>query len=318
MMQSIVVPLDGSALAWQAVPVAARIARASGCTLHLVRVVVLPLDAVWLGANPAQRFASIEHEAFAEATSYLEQLTRSKELQGLRVTTHVLRNNPAAEILAVAQQQHATLIVLCSHGETGLKRWILGSVALKVARQSSVPVLILRPEAVGTTASLTSPAHPVRVLVPLDGSLIAEEALEPAITLTQSLSAPAPGALHLTSVLPFYQAEDHMLLVKTVQNYLASVERRLQQCMGKEGLLLTSSLLLHVDVAFALIELAETGKGAEYIPNFTGCDVIAMASHGWGSVQRWMLGSITERVLTATKLPLLIVRSQQTVACSSA
>lgn len=311
MSQSIIVPLDGSALAWQAVPVAARIARASGSSLHLVRIVALPLDTVWLGVNPTQYLMQREHDASEQATTYLEQVAGSEELRSLVVTAHVLKDNPASAILAIAQQQHAVLIVLCSHGETGLTRWMLGSVALKVARQSPIPVLILRPEATGTTAPLIAPSRSVRVLVPLDGSLMAEEALAPAIALTRALSAPAPGALHLASVLPFYQPEDDGQLVQTIQDYLASVERHLRESEGGTTLVLTSSLLLHIDVAFALLELAETGKGMEHVAGFTGCDAIAMATHGRGSVQRWMLGSITERVLTTTKLPLLMIRPIQ-------
>lgn len=311
MSQSILVPLDGSVLAWQAVPVAARMARASGGSLHLVRVVVLPLSRVWLGVNPLEHFAQCEREATEQATTYIKQVVEAEELRGLSVTTHVVKDNPAAAILAVAHQQHATLIVFCSHGATGLTRWVLGSVAQHVARQSPVPVLILRPKAPGTLAPLLTPLPAVRVLVPLDGSLVAEEALEPALALTRGLSAPAPGALHLTSVLPFYEPEANLPLVQAVQDYLVSVEQRLRARAEGAGLVLTSSLLLHIDIASALIALAETGKGAEHLAGFTGCDAIAMATHGRGSVQRWMLGSITERVLATTKLPLLLVRPMQ-------
>lgn len=308
MSQSLLVPLDGSALAWQAVPVAARMARATGGTLHLLRVVVLPLDRLWLGMNPVQQLAKGEKDATEQATTYLKQVAESEELRGLAVTTHVVTENPATAILAVAQQQHATLIVLCSHGETGFTRWMLGSVALKVARQSPIPVLILRPETPGSLTPLVTPSHPVRVLVPLDGSLVAEEVLEPALALTCALSAPVPGALHLASVLPFYQPEDNVQLVQAVQDYLASVERRLREGKGGTSLGLSSSLLLHIDTALALIELAEKGKGMEHLTGFTRCDAIAIATHGRGLAQRWTLGSITERVLTATKLPLLVVR----------
>lgn len=310
MNQAIVVPLDGSELARQAVPVATRIARASESTLHLVGAVTLPLDALWLGAKPAQRLMHIEQEGSQRATAYLEQIAESDELRGLLVTRHVRIDNPASAILAVAQEQHAALIVLCSHGETGLRRWVLGSVALKIARQSPVPVLILRPEAVGTMAPLLTPSRSVRVLVPLDGSLMAEEVLTPAFALTRALSAPQPGALHLVSVLPFYQMEENMQLVQAVQDYLASTERHIREREGGADVTLTSSLLLHIDVASALLDLAETGKGMEHPEGVTSCDVIAMATHGQGSTQNWMLGSITERVLTATKLPLLIVRPQ--------
>ncbi len=98
-----------------------------------------------LGINPAQRLTQVEHNAFQQATTYLEQVTGVEKLRGITVTTHVLEDNPAAAILAIAQQQHATLIVLCSHGETGLKRWMLGSITERILTTTKRPLLMVRP-----------------------------------------------------------------------------------------------------------------------------------------------------------------------------
>jgi len=73
-------------------------------------------------------------------------------------------------------------------------------------------------------------------------------------------------------------------------------------------LTITWSVAVDTDVAEGLIRVAENGEDAEGAGVFGGCDVIAMATHGYGGIQRWAMGSITERVLTATRLPLLIVR----------
>ncbi len=97
--------------------------------------------------------------------------------------------------------------------------------------------------------------------------------------------------------------------MQAAQEYLARVEQRIREQADAAQLTLTCSVLLHLDVAQALIELAETGKGMGQNCGSSGCDALAMATHGRGGTQLWMMGSITERVLSATKLPLLIVRS---------
>lgn len=83
-------------------------------------------------------------------------------------------------------------------------------------------------------------------------------------------------------------------------------------------LTVTSSVVVHLDVADTLIRMAEHGEFVEDIAGFEGCDVIAMTTHGRSGPQRWVMGSITERVLGATRLPLLIVRSHQPQELTSA
>ncbi len=101
----------------------------------------------------------------------------------------------------MAHGKHVDLIVMCSHGRTGFKRWTLGSVAQKVARHSPLPVLLLRersPESIDLQADRT---HALRALVALDGSSFAEAALMPAAHLITALASPGQGALHLAQVV---------------------------------------------------------------------------------------------------------------------
>ena len=99
--------------------------------------------------------------------------------------------------------------------------------------------------------------------------------------------------------------------MKAAQEYLVSFEQQLQQREDATSLTITSSVTVLADVAHALVELAETGKGMELIEDFTGCGVIAMSTHGRSGIMHWMMGSIAERVLASTKLPMLIVRPQE-------
>jgi nucleotide-binding universal stress UspA family protein len=312
--QRILVPLDGSELAERALSVGSRIARASGSTLVLLRVVVSPDDIALSYRGPATDMAHIVERDRAEARAYLQSIARREDLKGIEVTQLVVEGNPAQTILTETRTSESDLIVMCSHGDTGFKRWVFGSVSLHVVRHSSVPVFVLRPGADGTVTLAQATAGPIRILVPLDGSELAEEILAPAIALTKALSAPHSGVLHLASIIPFFTAEtaDEMdQVVNAAQKYLASLEQQLLQREDAAGLTVTSSITVLADVAHALVEVAETGKGMEQTAGFTGCDAIAMSTHGRSGIAHWMMGSVTERVLAATKLPMLIVRPQQ-------
>lgn len=304
MFQTIVVPLDGSDLAWQALPVAARLARALGSTLYLVRVTVSPFSSFLPVYDIPLYLPRVEQEDHRRATAYLEQLAEVPELSGITITTNAFAGDPATAILETAHQRPAPLIVVSSHGDTGIKRWMLGSVATKIVHHSHDPVLLLRPDGPG---SLLEPSRAFRWLVPLDGSLLSEQALDPAIALTKALSAPEKGTIHLACVLPSHQVAKNAHLREDAQKYLAGVKQRLCEHASTCGLHIATSLLTESDVASALISLAETGKGAA--PGEQGgCDGIALTTHGWNAVQRWMMGSISERIVNTTTLPLLIIR----------
>lgn len=326
MLQRILVPLDGSLRAEQAIPVAARIAHISGGTLVLLQVTGIPLEyepalyASYVAQTPfyAQELLNAE---LAKAQYYLVDLAQSERLKGITTVTEVRSGAAAPAILEFARAQQVDLIVMCSHGRTGFTRWALGSVAQKIARHSPVPVLVLREGNFEHTDRVAEAAQPVRALVALDGSPLAEAALVPAAQLVASLAAPAQGALHLAQIvtLPMlrseqdYKQHDGEARKQALQEaigYLSTVVDNLRNRWAVAlDLKVTWSVAVNEDVADAIIRMAELGEetGAYEVQ---GCDLIAMATHGRGGLQRWMLGSITERVLDGTKLPLLIVRPQ--------
>ncbi len=203
MFQRILVPLDGSDGAERAIPVAARIARASGGSIVFIRVVPPPAEVGTFGAGLRGTIAmkpevEASEKEFADATNYLVTViaTYVDELAGIATETDVASGATSSTIFSTAGNEHVDLIVMCSHGETGLKRWVLGSVAQQAVRHSPVPVLVLNEHGVVPDA-----ARPLRVLVPLDGSELAESALEPAAQLIAALTAPAQGELHLLRVV---------------------------------------------------------------------------------------------------------------------
>jgi nucleotide-binding universal stress UspA family protein len=163
------------------------------------------------------------------------------------------------------------------------------------------------------------------VLVPLDGSPLAETVLAPARALALALAAPGPADVHLTLVVAPYKAErtnmPDALILDGAKAYLEGVSQHLLADGGDGRLTVTRSVAVNYDFAHGILEAAE---GGEHVAASAasgagtsaagGCDVIAMATHGRGGVARWALGSVTERVLHATRLPILIVRPKEMAA----
>lgn len=314
MFQRIVVPLDESALAERAIPVAGRIARASGGSILLLRVVALPADDLWESGDRRATFAEVAEAEYSRAEIYLQEIAHSESLKGIKVDTEVVSRSPARRILEVSRANKADLIVLSSHGYTGIRRWVMGSVARQVVRHSTIPVLLLRPEVHHPSYLARKEEGTLSVMVPLDGSPQAEEALAPAAFLSAQLSRPDQGTLHLVNVLPLndplmYAYVDQKETQQEMETYLNKVRQRLlQEEEIVDHISITTSVTVNPDVAHALVELAEGENGVEQDKDVPDCDLIVIATHGHGGVARWIMGSVAERVLDATKLPLLIVR----------
>jgi len=321
MLKRILVPLDGSPLAESALTVAVRIAHTSDGTIVLLRVIgvsttytpyVYGSD---MAQSPelAQDLMDMEQE---NAEKYLAEIARLDILAGIQVESTVIPGSAGIAIIDTAKEEKVDLIVMSSHGETGFKRLALGSVGQYVSRHSPVPVLILQGDESTPLSAFPDPKHPLRsitALVALDGSELAEASLEPAAYLVAALATPAQGTLLLSTVANKqadrikHGTEEYMR--DEAKKYLIGIGERLQGSdIGKLNLVIEWSIEESKDVANALIEAAESGKVIESSYEFTGCDLIAIATHGRGGLKRLMAGSVTENVLGSTKLPMLIVR----------
>jgi nucleotide-binding universal stress UspA family protein len=327
MFKRILVPLDGSELAERAFPVAARIARASGGTIVFVRVVLPPVEFGTYSVEQ-EHLIDLKPSAFesrlAEAESYLLNvaITHADVLAGIATETDIVTGATAPEIISTARLEEIDLIVMCSHGETGLKRWMLGSVAQEAVRHSPVPMLVLNEH--GSAHPPPDAAHPLRMLVALDGTVQSETILEPAVQLLAALAAPAWGVLHLLRIVdlpPVYgklrsqaHVSDSMQAEarQEAEAYLKVLADRLYaETPADLELTITSSVAVSTDVAGTMIKTAEQAEGME---NLGGYDLIAMATHGREGLQRLVMGSVTEHVLGTTKLPLLMVRPKEAEA----
>ena len=318
MLKRILVPLDSSPLAEKALRVAARMARATDGTIVILRVIGVPttytpyIYGADMAQNPqlAQDMIDLEQDT---AEKYLKDIANLDLLAGIQVDSTIIPGSAGISILETAKEEKADVIVMSSHGETGFKRFALGSVAQYVARHSAIPVLVVHGDDQETFSSSTSTPHPVTALVALDGSELAEAIVEPAAYVVAALAEQHQGTLLLSTVAN-KQAESvkhgsEEFMRDDAKKYLVAMVDRLQGSeAGKLNLAIGWTIEESKDVANALIEAAESGKVVESSMEFNGSDMIAIATHGRGGFKRLMTGSVTESILGKTRLPMLIVR----------
>src|SRR5437762_2661301 len=208
MLKRIMVPLDGSRLAESALAVAARIAHASDGTIMLLQVIGTPATYTpyMYGSDMAQN-PQLAHDMIdmqqENAETYLAEIARLHMLAGIQVETKIIAGSAGMSIVDTAKEEKVDLIVMSSHGETGFKRFVLGSVAQHVARHSPVPILVLRGDESAPLSASPDPkhsSHAITALVALDGSELAEASLEPAALVVSALATPTQGTLLLSTV----------------------------------------------------------------------------------------------------------------------
>jgi len=317
MFQRILVPLDGSVRAEHAILIAKRIARATGGAIILLRIVPPRLDHTPSLIVPSPFKEELLQDTLAQVSSYLADVVSSTIGEEIKTEIHALSGIPMHGILTFAQKNKIDLIVLCSHGYTGFKRWALGSVAQHIVRHSAVPLLLVREGGPQPATQLADASHPLRALVALDGSSLAEATLVPTIHLAAALSAPRSGEVHLLSVVTPPTKPQELLDEVELQDralhasatYLNLLADELSMTLATElGVKIITSVTMSDDVADTLIREAELGEESGA---FQAYDLLALATHGRSGLERWMMGSITEWVLHGSKLPLLIVRPQR-------
>ncbi len=307
MFHRFLVPLDGSARAEKAIPVAASLARASAGTVILARVIVPPLTEEY-GANiVANEALLIQGREHREARAYLDEVIERYDqvLAGLHLIVEATFDSGAVSstLLSLAEQEHTDMIVMCSRGDNHLKRWVFGSVAQSTMRHSPLPVLALNDHS--TTFVLENPVRPLRLLIPLDGSPFSEAMLQPLGQFLTLFPTTEPHELHLFQVVTVPAAVGRFrggvyatdLLqqdeLQKAELYLQDIAGRLSIWIpNKSQVVVTTEAVVHTDVAGTVLKQAQAAM---------------LATHGRSGIQRALLGSVTEHVFGTTTLPLLVV-----------
>lgn len=318
MFQRILVPLDGSIFAEEALPIAARLAQTTSAELLLLRVVARPLEQDMFAVKSDVSVEQLREARLIEARKYLAHVIADNHLETLNIHTQILEGLPAPSLLHFTHTEKIDLVIMRSHGKLGLKRWLHGNLAQQFVRYTSMPLLILHDDCFATDRGLDFMAHPPRILVSLNGSALAEEALLPAVELCAALAAPGQGAIHLTYTIKCLSPEGGELNARLhtesrlqAEAYLKSVKQRfLTGDLAAYQLAVTTSVVNHFETTDIWKRVLEESECIGDEPGYTGCDIIAMATHGRHGLQRLMEGSITEQVMDRTQRPVLVVHTQ--------
>jgi nucleotide-binding universal stress UspA family protein len=300
MYRSLLVPLDRSSFAEQALPLALSIARRANARLDLVEVHALYLleerHAGWAHFEPerdAERRR--EEQLYLDATAkWLTSISPVLATADVISGSAELPETVADGILERARASKPDLIVMSAHGRGSLSRFGVGSVADELIRRSGVPVLLVRPGE-KADAKIIEPAVD-NILIPLDGSALAEQVFEPALDLArlmearcsllrvvESESSPAGGALG--GPRETAQAEA----------YLGRIAAR----MREQGLQVRTRVVVARHAVEAILE-----EAAEQASN-----LIALATHARGSFARLLWGSVADKLVRSAKSPVLIYRA---------
>ncbi len=286
--KKVIVPLDGSELAEQILPYARRLAEACELPVELLRV------------NDPESMTPYS-PALAD-DEYLRRTTQKYFSSTAPIATSIKLGKPAEVIVDEAQSDRHNLIAMATHGISGIRRWLLGSVASKVVQSAKNPLLIVR-SAERTAAG--APAELNTVFVPLDGSGLAEKVLPYVMALAKPLKLEVQLVRVFTVPSAAYIVGNSMM-TQGPAPYIESARGEAQTYLdGKveelqaDGLEKVMATAIQGDAATEIIDLAcRTEK-----------NLIAMTTHGRSGVGRWMLGSTAERIIQHSRDPVLLIRA---------
>lgn len=309
MFEKILVCLDGSNLAEQIIPYARQEAQRFCSQVHLLHIVEKP-HIVTTPQKPefVIEEPGLQSEKF-EAAAYLENISASLHINGLNVSCTILEGTVGESILTYAQQYGIGLIAMATHGRSGLRRAVFGSVADFVLRKSEFPILLVRSQELYQLKEVL----PIKkILVCLDGSKHAEQIIPYAaeqalcfdgkITLLRVIPEPIvispnfPG----TAGVPVWTPGIGKTLKQEKEEAKAYLEVMARELLREKK--------LHAEC------VTVQGPAGNAIINYTDnheIDLITIATHGHSSLERAVFGSVADYVLRESGLPIMLIRPKE-------
>jgi nucleotide-binding universal stress UspA family protein len=286
MYDEILVPTDGSAAADAATETALSLARRFDASLHAINVVEL-------GGSPIDADSEVTAEVTRRGEETLATLRDRAADVGVSATTRVRETaDPVHQtIVDYARDHDVDLIVMGTHGRTGLNRLVLGSVTERTLRTSPIPVLTVHEDTV-----LDSDFE--RVLVPTDGSDAANVAADHGIRIAEATDA----AIHVVHVVNLTSVSGEFGSAEVLKALEDAGQQAVDDVIGRAedaGLRSVEASVLSGTPARAIMDYADERD----------IDVIAMGTHGRTGLERYLLGSVTEKIVRITDVPVLTVSS---------
>lgn len=301
MIRRTLIPLDGSKLAERAIPHLLRFVEPDRTELLLMTAMSSASSSL-LGDTtrlfmPGQAALSKECKAGKQMDIVAQQLCQA----GFNVANRILSGAPAASILHLAEEAYVDLIAMSTHGRTGVGQVLLGSVADEVVRNARPPVFLV-PAAV----VVKSDPLPRTILLPLDGTPLAETAIPVAIHFSQNTGA----TLYLIRVV---EPDDSVDELQDAQ-ILASLDYAGEQPVIRQAISYLERIRLRLQLAgvssCSRIAAGDPADVINRIVHAEDADLIVMSTHGRSGVERMIHGSVVSRIISNTICPLLLMRGK--------
>lgn len=294
MIKRVLVPLDGSPLAEQILPYARLLADVFKAPVELLTV------------DDAEASAPFKPAIGDGADDYLKTIAGQFPAP-IGVSFTVELGRPAEVIVKRAMLDAGCVIAMVTHGRSGIKRWLLGSVAAKVAQATENPLLLVR--ATGQAEAKSKPSFN-SIIVPLDGSVVAESVLPTVLEWAQSMRAEVVLArAYELPTTAYYRADGASgaeAFIPSFEELVAAMSREAREYLDAKVKELRAQGCARVRVAIL------AGPAAEQIIDVarnTPESLIAICTHGRSGVRRWMLGGVTDKVVHHAENPVLILRA---------
>lgn len=311
MYRTILVPVDGSPFGEAALPLALSLARRAGAILQLVHVMP-PMGTIYSEA-PLYIDSNLERELFEHQRErnqdYLNQLAKKlAALAPVVVKTTLLTGDIPLMVRNHAVQVGADVVVMTTHARGPLGRFWLGSVADDLVRKLAMPLLLVRPgEAVTAFEPEPAPRH---ILIPLDGTPLAEQILERAQELGKLTEAEYTLMRVIKPVLPVAYTAEGASMAQVAQSLIDETERIQEQIrkealaylegiaaeLRKRGLKVATRVEVEDRPALAILNLAQT------------VELVALCTHGRHGLSRVFLGSVADKIIRGGHVPVLVYR----------
>jgi nucleotide-binding universal stress UspA family protein len=293
MFERLLLPLDGSELAEAVIPFTRELAGRMGSEVHLLHV-----------CPPEHDYYGHMHRTYLEHIADTMRQSLDKDWPGkITVTTEVVVGEPVKAIYDNIQENGISMVALTTCGSSGIKAWVLGSVAERVVRGANVPTLLVRVRGGMVTPG---PQRPIRrILLPLDGSDASKIAVPYARELAKKLDAGI--TLFRMAETVYAQSVDGMTagigvnwdeIDAQTQKFVNTEMEKIEEDLRNSGLSVSHAVTIGIDAAQEILEQEKKSNA----------DLVVMATRGRSPIARWAFGSVAEKVLQEGELPLLAVR----------
>jgi nucleotide-binding universal stress UspA family protein len=300
MYSKILVPLDGSKTAEKVLPYARHLAGKFKIPVELLAVLDIAEMTTHISAEKARHLDTMIEDGMRASTTYLRGIATTFP-EG-NVTCTVEKDRAEEAIIGKAGTDSGTLIAMATHGRSGMDRFLLGSVAEKVLRGSANPLVLVRAK---EEAKSSGEAPFKSIIVPLDGSELAESVIPLAATMAKQLDLEV--VLFRGYHMPYnaYGGDDGYMV--NYDELIDSVRDEANEYLDKK---VAEVKKLGVAKVSALSKEGSASDEIIALGHKTPEGLIAMCSHGRSGLGRWVLGSVTENVVRHSDAPVLVVRAK--------